>query len=115
MGSLNQSEGRRTRSCLVMGIRIASATSELGFWRVTRSSVSHALQGAEAMGWQNRIDRRLNVESLESRAMLAGDVLATVEGGNLLITGDGADNDIRIVQTADDTFQIIGDGTSVND
>jgi len=56
--------------------------------------------------------RRLNLEGLETRALLAGDVTVSVLNGNLLIVGDSADNDITIEQgTTADSFIVTGIGT----
>src|SRR5207244_5328908 len=66
--------------------------------------------------------RRLMVESLESRAMLAGNVTVSVTDNMLRIVGDAAGNDIEI-QQVQQTFvgewpgvklQIIGHGTTIN-
>lgn len=56
--------------------------------------------------------RRLNLEGLETRALLAGDVTVSVLNGNLLIVGDSADNDITIEQgTTANSFIVTGIGT----
>jgi len=45
------------------------------------------------------LSRRLGMESLEGRQMMAGNVLASVNSsGDLLITGDTQDNNIQVVQ-----------------
>ena len=44
--------------------------------------------------------RILAVESLERRAMLAGNVTASVVGGNLIIRGDDAGNGVLVQQEA---------------
>lgn len=49
---------------------------------------------------------RLRLEELESRTLLAGNVVATVSDGTLFITGDAADNSILI-----STFEDPQDGT----
>ena len=43
--------------------------------------------------------RKLRLESLENRNLLAGNVTATVVDGNLIIEGDDQDNQISIVAT----------------
>ncbi len=50
--------------------------------------------------------RTLQVEQLEGRAMLAGNVNVTVSGGNLIVTGDNNDNAV-LIQEVDD-----GDGNA---
>jgi len=50
------------------------------------------------MSRQNfRSSRRLGLESLEGRQMMAGNVLVNVTGGDLVITGDSQNNFISIV------------------
>jgi hypothetical protein len=67
-------------------------------------------------------NRRLSVESLESRAMLAGNVIVSVTDNMLRIVGDAAANDIEI-QQVQQTFEgewpgvklrIIGHDTTIN-
>src|SRR6478609_5229089 len=50
--------------------------------------------------------RQLGVERLESRIVLAGNVSATVRGGNLQLTGDTLGNEIAIEQSALKSFTI---------
>src|SRR5690349_13380959 len=58
---------------------------------------------------------RLRLECLESRAMLAGNVLASVNSaGNLTITGTNAANQIEITQLAANSYLITGTDTTVN-
>ena len=49
---------------------------------------------------RHRVDsrRQLSVESLEGRWLMAGDVLATLTDGNLLIEGDAAANAVAVLQ-----------------
>jgi hypothetical protein len=55
------------------------------------------------------------MEGLERRNLLAGDVAVAVDDGDLLITGDDADNQIMIVQTGDEEYTVTGlDGTLIN-
>src|SRR5687768_15867109 len=42
--------------------------------------------------------RRLSIEGLESRTLMAGNVTATVEAGVLAVTGDNADNLVYLRQ-----------------
>ena len=61
--------------------------------------------------------RRLFLESLETRAMLAGNVTAVVRGGTLFVTGDNADNNVVIQQTGVNQFTVVGvtgSATTVN-
>ena len=54
------------------------------------------------------------VESLEDRQMLAGDVDVFVRGNNLVISGDGADNNIEVI-SSEGLVQVVGNGeTTVN-
>ena len=57
-----------------------------------------------------------HVESLENRKMMAGDVLASVVNGDLVINGDNDNNELMIVGTgADGVYDIIAaNGTAVN-
>jgi len=61
--------------------------------------------------------RRLFLEGLESRAMLAGNVTAAVNGNTLFVTGDNGDNNVVIQQTGADRFTVVGvsgSATTVN-
>ena len=56
----------------------------------------------------------MGLEPLESRLLMAGDVSVSVSGGDLLISGDGDDNQILIVESGG-TFDVLGQaGTTVN-
>jgi hypothetical protein len=50
----------------------------------------------------------LGVESLEGREMMAGNVWAAVNGGNLSITGDEASNGVEITQVGPTSFRVSG-------
>jgi copper(I)-binding protein len=52
--------------------------------------------------------RRLNMETLENRSMLAGNVIAKVTSGNLTITGDNQANLIEITADSAGKFTIKG-------
>lgn len=52
--------------------------------------------------------RRLGLESLESREMMAGNVLVQVSGGNLTVTGDGSANGIIVFQLGEGQYRILG-------
>src|SRR4051794_26540336 len=53
--------------------------------------------------------KRLTVERLERRDLLAGDVLAHVEGQMLVIWGDAADNGVTLTyHSATQTYQVSG-------
>lgn len=57
--------------------------------------------------------KRLNVESLELRALMTGNVTAAADAsGNLVVTGDTQNNGIVITQTAANTFVVTGDATT---
>ena len=59
--------------------------------------------------------RKLRVESLERRRLLAGDVAVEVVDGDLVVTGDDLDNEITIEQTGSGEYEVTGlDGTTVN-
>src|SRR5262245_43982220 len=65
------------------------------------------------------IRRKLNrsqrfIEPLERRALLAGNVLAAVTAGNLVITGDASDNNIEVQQLSNGNWQVSGTGTMIN-
>src|SRR5262245_39221837 len=58
--------------------------------------------------------RRLGVEPLEGRLTPAGNVTASLVGGQLTVVGDDAANDIRVIQSGS-TLTITGQvGTTVN-
>src|SRR5919109_2159853 len=52
--------------------------------------------------------RRLGVELLEDRAMLAGNVLASLAGGTFTITGDNFANQISVQQLSATEIRIEG-------
>ena len=56
----------------------------------------------------------LSLERLEPRLLLSGNVVAAVAGGNLVVTGDGAGNEITVEQTGVGQYTVTGVGTSVN-
>jgi Ca2+-binding RTX toxin-like protein len=56
--------------------------------------------------------RKFAVESLESRTVLAGNVTAVLQKGNLIVTGDAANNGITITQLENGSFEVAGDGTT---
>lgn len=58
--------------------------------------------------------RRLFVEQLENRLVLAGNVLAEVTGSTLRITGDQFDNSLSIVGYLGGGVSVLGFDTSVN-
>jgi hypothetical protein len=58
--------------------------------------------------------RRRHIERLEARQMLAGNVTAELIDGDLIVTGDAADNRIRIYMNAFGETKLFGEGTSVN-
>ncbi|MGI8980410.1 MAG: tandem-95 repeat protein, partial [Pirellulaceae bacterium] len=58
--------------------------------------------------------RILGLEQLERREVLAGNVAATIRGGNLFLSGDNLANDISITRTAPNSVTIAGNGTTVN-
>jgi hypothetical protein len=57
--------------------------------------------------------RQLFVEGLERRELLAGNVLVTLTGGNLTVTGDANENFITIYQQTNGQFTIEGQGEEV--
>ena len=58
--------------------------------------------------------RRLFLEGLESRAMLAGNVTASVSGGSLILRGDSLGNDVAVTWIAPNRYQVTGVGTTIN-
>jgi len=52
--------------------------------------------------------RRLGLESMESRQLMAGNIFASVSGGDLFLTGDSASNGVEIRQLAAGQYQLIG-------
>jgi hypothetical protein len=52
--------------------------------------------------------RGLRVEGLESRAMLAGNITAYVDGGTLFVRGDDAGNGVSIQQLDNNRYAVIG-------
>jgi hypothetical protein len=58
--------------------------------------------------------KKLHVESLENRCLLAGNVSVSVSGSDLNITGDNLANTITVESIGSDQVQVRGFGTSVN-
>ena len=58
--------------------------------------------------------RRLNIESLETRDLMAGDVSVRLVRGNLVVRGDVQSNYISITPVADGRVKIEGVGCTVN-
>jgi hypothetical protein len=50
----------------------------------------------------------LGFEALERRDLMAGNVLAKVDGGDLLITGDGLSNGVKIMRVDASTYEVVG-------
>ena len=50
------------------------------------------------MSWKSRVQPKLDVESMEDRLLLAGDVRVRVDGDTLVITGDSDDNAVLVRQ-----------------
>lgn len=60
-------------------------------------------------------DKRLRLETLERKAMLAGDVAVSVVGGDLFLVGDAADNSVNFSGTATPGEYVLSDaGTTFN-
>ena len=58
--------------------------------------------------------RPMFLESLESRAMLAGDISVNVSGGNLIVRGDSAANQVAILKLDSGEYAVAGfNGTTV--
>ncbi len=66
----------------------------------------------------NRKFRKLSAQQLESRQLMAGDVMASFTWGNdLVLTGDSASNEIRIYESSTQANRIVVEGlngTTVN-
>jgi xanthine dehydrogenase YagS FAD-binding subunit len=58
--------------------------------------------------------RVLGLEQLERREVLAGNVTASIRGGDLFVTGDNQGNDITIMRSGGSGITIVGNGTTVN-
>ena len=56
----------------------------------------------------NQFARRLSLESLETRNLLAGNVLATVNSGDLIIRGDNLSNTVSLVRVGTGSFRVTG-------
>jgi hypothetical protein len=64
---------------------------------------------------QPRAFRKIRVESLEQRQLMAGDVMAALEGSLLTVEGDNFDNQVAITRTAIGDIVIAGqNGTLIN-
>src|SRR5437762_3371716 len=68
-----------------------------------------------------RSSRPLALESLEDRQMMTGNVLVSVSGGDLVVTGDSGANELRIIQSLQNGAPIAGrffitgqNGTTIN-
>jgi hypothetical protein len=63
----------------------------------------------------NSKNRRLKLESLESRKLMAGDVAVAVEGSLMTIDGDNLDNQVVVSQALNGNVSVIGqNGTLIN-
>jgi hypothetical protein len=61
------------------------------------------------------IFRRMNMESLESRKLMAGDIAVALEGQLLSLRGDNLSNQVVVTQNAAGTVTISGqNGTTIN-
>ncbi|MEC9091242.1 MAG: hypothetical protein VX438_00955 [Planctomycetota bacterium] len=59
--------------------------------------------------------RRLSIETLENKELLAGNVTAAVSGNSLDIFGDALDNEIRVEEVSSSNFLVTGvNNTTVN-
>lgn len=65
---------------------------------------------AASAGWSNA----LSFERLEGRLVMAGNVMAHVVGGNLIVIGDDAGATITVSQTQPGQFTLTGDDTTIN-
>jgi hypothetical protein len=72
------------------------------------------MKRAKVASGATRKARRLTLECLECRALLAGNVSASQSGSTLFIRGDNAGNEIGITEVGDDTYLVAGVGTTVN-
>ncbi|MFO0902268.1 MAG: hypothetical protein U0939_04665 [Pirellulales bacterium] len=65
---------------------------------------------------RNRVPqrRRLQLESLERREVLAGNVMASVVGTTLMLTGDAQDNNVAVVALGNNRFAVSGLDTTIN-
>ncbi len=64
---------------------------------------------------KNTKDRKLAMQGLEKRELMAGDVGVGLQGGMLSIVGDNADNYVQVSQVAEGEFKVSGfysDGSS---
>lgn len=60
------------------------------------------------------VRRRLGIESLERRLLMAGDVTAALKGGWLVVTGDAEANQVLIQNPSPGEYSVTGaDGTTV--
>ena len=50
----------------------------------------------------------LGFEALERRDVMAGNVMATVDGGDLVIKGDGSSNGVKIMPVDASTYEVVG-------
>src|SRR5688572_29531503 len=62
------------------------------------------LNGFAGKGLIMRTIRKLGVEGLERRSMLAGNIHAEVNGGVLVITGDDAGNGVSVQQLGEGKY-----------
>ncbi len=58
--------------------------------------------------------RKLRLEQLETRRLLAGNVSVTQQGNTLLVRGDNLANEIGIFSAGGDDFTVVGVDTTVN-
>lgn len=64
---------------------------------------------------RRRSGDHLEFQKLEPRTMLAGDVSVMISNINLVVSGDGADNQIQIIGTLNGGARVVGlNGTTIN-
>ena len=63
---------------------------------------------ASKINSKGRSVRKLGLENLERRELMAGDVGVYVSGGSLYVNGDNASNGLNITQVAPGTFDVAG-------
>lgn len=62
----------------------------------------------------SRDRRRLRLESLERRELLAGNIQASVIGSKLVLTGDNLDNNLAVIALGAGRYAVAGVATTVN-
>lgn len=76
--------------------------------------MTYPLPSGRVLSGRARPRRKLRLESLERRELLAGNLQASVIGSKLFLTGDNLDNSVAVLALPAGRYAVVGVGTTVN-